>query len=568
MIEFEWIKMSNFMSVGNMPVEIQFDRNAVTMISGPNGSCKSGIVSDSLTFVLYGTAYRNVKKSQLINSINQRGTVVEVQFKTRGKTYRVIRGIKPDVFEIYENDMLINQEAAVRDYQQILELNILGMNLKSFKQIVILSVADYVPFMELKSRERRAIVEELLDIQIFSVMNEVLSENRSELRELKGKIQTKINSLEIDLRSHASKIESLKAKDQSIIESNNVKINEAQEMVQQRLVQIDTLNEKLQTLTTELPNIQELNTKKTKIQGILSKTNSAKERLGKDIIFFQTHDDCPVCSQKITDELKTSMIESKSGKMVEVNVVETQASSQMEELKLILKSAVDLNNQIREINSEISSLNASITSNQRYIQQLESHNTDIQNKGVDEEERERNAYDAMFKQRETFESKLETVTIKEDDYQVCAKLLKDDGIKTQIIDKYIPTINRILNHYLENFEFAVSFNFDNNFNEVIRSRYRDEFSYASFSKGERARIDFAITLAFREIAKIKNSVSANVLMIDELFENMDYFGVNKALEMLGSLKGTHSFIVSHEQEIIDSSQHRIQLAKDQGFTSK
>jgi DNA repair exonuclease SbcCD ATPase subunit len=158
------------------------------------------------------------------------------------------------------------------------------------------------------------------------------------------------------------------------------------------------------------------------------------------------------------------------------------------------------------------------------------------------------------------------VTIKEDDYQVCAKLLKDDGIKTQIIDKYIPTINRILNHYLENFEFAVSFNFDNNFNEVIRSRYRDEFSYASFSKGERARIDFAITLAFREIAKIKNSVSANVLMIDELFENMDYFGVNKALEMLGSLKGTHSFIVSHKQEIIDSSQHRIQLAKDQGFT--
>ena len=566
MIDFDTIKMSNFMSVGNMPIEISFNRNAVTMISGPNGSCKSGILTDSLTYVLYGCAYRNVNKRQLINSINGRGTVVEVQFRTRGKVYNVKRGMKPEIFEIYEDGQLLNQEAAVRDYQQILESNILGMNLKSFKQIVILSVADYVPFMELKTRERRAIVEELLDIQIFSVMNEVLSEKRSELKEVKSKIQTKLTSLEVELRTHASKIESLKAKDLSLIETNTTKMEEAREVIGQRLSEIEQLNERLSTLSSEMPAIPEIQERRNKIQGVLSKTSTAKDRLGKDIVFFNTHDDCPVCSQKISEELRGSVVSEKTSKLSEVILVEEQATSQMDELRDVLKRASELSSQMKDINTKVTNLNASIVSNERYIQQLEGHNRDIQSKSLDEEEREKSAYDTMFKQKTTFESKMETAMLKEDDFQVCGKLLKDDGIKTQIIDKYIPTINRILNHYLETFEFAVSFNFDNNFNEVIRSRYRDEFSYASFSKGERARIDFAITLAFREIAKIKNSVSANILIIDELFENMDYFGVNKALDMLGSLKSTHSFIVSHKQEIIDSSQNRIQLAKDQGFT--
>lgn len=566
MIKFKKLTLQNFMSVGNIPIEIDLLRNPVTMITGENGTGKSMTMTDSLTFVLYGVAYRTINKRQMINSINDRGCLVTISFETRGKQYEVRRGMKPEVFEIYEDGLLIEQEAASRDYQQILETNILGMNLKSFKQIVILSVSDYIPFMELRSRERRAIIEELLDIQIFSVMNDVLSEKRTELKDIRQRIQTKLSSLEVELRTHASKIESLKAKDQSLIVGNTQKIEEANEMIAKRLNDIQLLTEQMDSLNKSLPDLEELRTRKSKIQSVLGKVNTAKDRLNKDILFFTDHDDCPVCSQPITTDLRNMMVDSKTTKLKEVESVHLSANTQMDEISDVLSKVSESLKRVKEIGSEISQLTSSVTSNQKYIRQLELHNSEIQSKSVDEEETERKAYDTMLGQKSLFETKLNTAMIREEDYQVCLKLLKDDGIKTQIIDKYIPTINKILNHYLENFEFAVSFNFDNNFNEVIRSRYRDEFSYASFSKGERARIDFAITLTFREIAKLKNSVSTNLLIIDELFENMDSYGVGKALEMMNSLVGTHSFIVSHKQEVIDMSQHRVHLVKDQGFT--
>jgi len=566
MIKFKTLTMQNFFSVGNLPLVYQLDKNPVTMVTGSNGNGKTATVTDSLTYVLYGVAYRNINKKQMINSINGRGCLVTIEFETRGKNYKVSRGIKPDVFEIYEDGVLLNQEAASRDYQQILESNILGMNLKSFKQIVILSVSDYIPFMELRSKERRAIIEELLDIQVFSVMNDVLSEKRSEIKELKSRVQTKLNGLEIELRSHASKIESLKAKDLSLIESNELKIAEANETIAKRLDEIQSLTSQMNELSSSIPDIDELRTRKSKIQTVLGKVTTAKDRLTKDIDFFSTHEDCPVCSQQITEELRNNMIHTKTTKMSEVESVHQSATGQMDELLDVLRKVADTNTKVRDLSSEITQLTSSVSSNQKYIQQLERHSKEILNKSADEEDRERAAYETMAKQQVNMSDKMSKLMVREDDYQVCAKLLKDDGIKTQIIDKYIPTINKILNHYLENFEFAVSFNFDNNFNEVIRSRYRDEFSYASFSKGERARIDFAITLAFREIAKIKNSVSANILVIDELFENMDSYGVSKAIEMLSSLTNTHTFVVSHKQEVIDNSQHRINLVKDQGFT--
>lgn len=565
-IEFQKIKMWNFMSVGNMPIEIQFTRNDVTMISGSNGTCKSGVLSDSITYVLYGCAYRDVKKSQLINSINGRGTLVEVDFRIRGKQYQVRRGMKPEIFEIYEDGKMLEQDAARRDYQQILEDNILGMNLKSFKQIVILSVADYVPFMSLRSRDRREIVEELLDIQIFSVMNEILSERKTSLKDTKQKLNSHLTTVTAELRSHESKLNSLRERDESIVSSNLEKISETETQISERMNKISDLNDILVTLNDSMPNIAELQERKSKITSIITKTETAKQRLERDITFFRTHNECPVCSQSISEDLRSRMIETKTERCKDVLNVESSVNSQFNELKEVIRKASEISGKIKNITGEISTMNGLIRSNRMYIDQLKSHNSEISSRSVEEEEREKIALEKMNSQKRKLEEKISHVAVKEDDHQVCTKLLKDDGIKTQIIEKYIPTINRILNHYLENFDFAVSFNFDSNFNEVIRSRYRDEFSYSSFSKGERARIDFAITLAFREIAKLKNSTATNILIIDELFENMDYFGVNKALDMLSSLKETHSFIVSHKQEIIDSSPNRIQLVKNDGFT--
>lgn len=565
MVKFKNLKLQNFLSFGNIPAEIDLLRNQITLISGENGVGKSSIL-ESISYVLFGKSYRPINKKQLINSINGRGLLVEVGFSVKGKEYLVRRGMKPDIFEIFENDVLINQEAASRDYQKHLEQNILGMNFKTFKQVVILSVSNYTPFMDLSSSDRRGIIEDLLDIQVFSVMNVVLSERKTELTEIKKKLAQKLKIIAVEIRSHNDKLESLKAKDRSLMESNQAKINEASDIIHQRMSKISELQAEVSSLNDSLQDITSLQSKHSKINVMHSRLADAQSKLEKEIEFFESNDSCPMCSQQIGEDLKSGMLEKKTSKISEIGVANDKVNSQLEEVKRIIRETQATSKRIQSLNSEIFQLNSSITSNQEYINTLEESINEIQSKGDSEEQDELLILKKMEDNRDKLEEKSSKIMIREDDYQVCQKLLKDGGIKSQIIDMYIPTINKILNHYLEFFGFPVSFNFDKNFNEVIRSRYRDEFSYASFSAGERGKIDICIVLTFREIAKLKNSVSTSLLFLDEIAENIDSAGVEKFIELINGLKDTNVMLITHKQDIIEKIHTQITLKKVDGFT--
>lgn len=565
MVIFESIKYSNFLSVGNLPLEIQLNRNPITLVTAPNGSGKSSIV-EALTFSLYGKSYRGVKKGQLVNSINARSAMVEIQFSTNGKRYLVRRGIKPDVFEIFEDGTLLNQEAANRDYQKHLEQNILGMNYKTFKQIVILSVSNYTPFMDLTAADRRGIIEDLLDIQIFSVMNQVLNERKQETIELKKKIDQRIKMFDVEIRSQQDKLDSLKSKDQSMIDSNMLKIKEAEYIIEERMKTVAELTEKVSTLSGQISGDSELKTKQSKLKTMFTRLSDAKSKLIKELEFFQGHDTCPSCSQEIGHDLKEQMVSQKSSKILEVDTAYEKVDTQYADVTAKLDEIDSINNTIADLNNEIFRTNSSISMNQKYIKELEATISEIQSKGDNEELVEREKLTGLVDKRSMLETKLESVVLKEEDYQVCAKLLKDTGIKTQIIEKYVPTINNILNHYLEQFGFPVSWHFDSSFNETIRSRYRDAFSYASFSNGERARLDVCIVLTFREIAKMKNSVSTNLMFLDEIGENMDSIGVERMMELLNNLPDSNVLLVTHKQEIQERVHHRVALKKVDGFT--
>ena len=568
MIRFKTLKLQNFLSVGNIPLEIEFERNPVTLITGSNGAGKSSINCDGMTFALFGRAYRKINKNQLINSINERGCLTEIGFETKGKTYRVVRGIKPDIFEIYEDGEMWNQEAAVRDYQRLLETNVLGMNIKTFKQVAILSVSNYTPFMELSAYDRRSIVEDLLDIQIFSVMNQVLAERKSELSEGKRKIETAIKLLDTEIRAHQEKLESLRAKDASIIQTNQQKIDETLIAVKDRMEQVERWQAVVGELQNELDKLDtaELKRKTEKVRTMFSKISVAQNKFKSEIEFFELNHECPSCSQEIGADLRDRMVEIRTKKLEETEVASEKLQAQSDALDKLVRRAKDLAEKITEANREIFSLNTSIQHNQKYVSELEAMIRDIQSKSDEEERVETERLEQMEQKRVKSQEALSKAMIREEDYQVCQKLLKDSGIKAMIIDKYIPTINRILNHYLELLGYNISFNFDKNFNEVIRSRYRDEFSYASFSSGERARIDFALIMTFREIAKLKNSVGTNVIVLDELFENMDSVGIVSALDILRNLRDSHSFIVTHKQDLIEAVHTQIRLVKQDGFT--
>ncbi len=565
MVVFKKIKYWNFLSVGNLPIEIFLDRNRVTLILGKNGDGKSSVV-EALTYVLFGKSYRGVKKGQLINSVNGRCALVELEFFVSGKTYLIRRGMKPEIFEIYENGVLLNQEAANRDYQKHLEQNILGMNYKTFKQIVILSVSNYTPFMDLSSLDRRGIIEDLLDIQIFSVMNQVLSERKSETLDLRRKVEQRIKMFDVEIRSQQEKLDSMKSKDQSLIDSNILKINEAQFIIQERIKQVDDLQNILGDLSAQVGDVSSLKEKRSKLNVMFTRLSDAKKKLVKEVEFFSENDSCPVCSQEIGNGLKETMVSSKGSKIQEVDTAFSKVEQQFKEIEEKLDEADRINSEIQRINNEVFQANSSISVNQKYIRELESTISEIQSRGDDEEIEERNKLEELGSKKSMLEEKLESIMLKEEDFQVCQKLLKDGGIKTQIIDMYVPTINKILNHYLEQFGFPVSWHFDSSFNETIRSRYRDDFSYASFSNGERARLDVCIVLTFREIAKMKNSVSTNLLFLDEIGENMDSMGVERMMELLNNLPDSNVLMVTHKQEIQERVHHRVSLKKVDGFT--
>ena len=549
MINFKLLKYKNFLSTGNYWTEIALDRTSHTLVVGNNGSGKSTML-DGLTFALFGKAFRDINKPQLLNSINLKDCIVEVSFEIGNKSYRVARGLKPNLFEIYCDNVLVNQDAASRDYQEYLEKFILKLNYKSFTQIVILGSASFVPFMQLSTADRRSIIEDLLDIQIFSTMNTVLKDNlsinKTELLDNKYSFEKKTESYQIQ-EAHIQK----NSRD------NDHRIKELNADIKKSLIQIETLNAKTAQVLIDIKELQTQIQNKTEIENRVKKLNQYEGQIqnnlstaNKHLEFFNTSDDCPTCKQKIEDSFKQEQIKELQEKIKQNKTGLTVAEQKAEEYQEKLDFIQSVLNSIQRQQIDVNTNNTSVTSINAYINSLNKQIADFNTVKEDLIQETENLNNLKEELKQLDDTKRELIDTKSY-YEVASTLLKDTGIKTRIIKQYIPIINKTVNKYLAALDFFVNFNLDETFKETIKSRHRDDFSYASFSEGEKQRIDMALMLTWRHVAKMKNSTNTNLLILDEVFDSsLDANGTEYLMSILHLLSDTNLFVISHKGDIL------------------
>ena len=557
----------NFLSTGNVWTEVDLNRTKSTLIVGDNGAGKSTIL-DALCFGLYGKPFRKINKGQLMNSINRKKLCVELEFQIASSQYRIIRGIKPNVFEVYQNGTMLNQDASVRDYQEALEKQVLKLNHKSFCQVVVLGSATFTPFMQLPAIHRREVIEDLLDIQIFSTMNALLKEKQQgnkddlthaeyqyDLTEEKIKLQNKHTD---DLVANAQK--AIEGKKTSITQTE-ISINELKSNIENRSVTIQELNNSISDRQTTEKKISKINNLESQLEDKIRK-------IKKEIQFFTEYDNCPTCSQEIDHNFKCETVDKRNNQLTETQNALEQLSDEYERVNTRLNDILSVVSRITELNTQDSSDNATMTVLSSNIENLREEIKTLQS--------QQNTLQVDNEQLKELEEELKTLgqnreTLVEDKevLNVASTLLKDGGIKTRIIKQYIPVINKLINKYLAAMDFFVSFELDENFNETIRSRFRDDFSYASFSEGEKMRIDLSLLFAWRAIAKIKNSVSTNLLILDEVFDSsLDGGGTDEFLKILHNLTSdVNVFIISHKgDQLYDKFHSVIKFEKHKNFS--
>ena len=566
MIVFKSVSWQNFLSTGNSPNTVLLDRSPTTLIVGRNGEGKSTIL-DALCFGLFGKPFRDINKGQLVNSINQKNCLVEIKFSIGAVDYQVRRGIKPNLFEIIQNGTLLNQDSASRDYQKILEQQILHLNYKTFTQVVILGSASFVPFMQLPSNQRREVIEDILDIRIFSTMNGILKEKMVITKEAINRIESAITVCKNSVGSQQKIIENLLVSKQEQVASikNRIADNDAE---------IETNSAKIQELVTEITALSDsIADKKEVVANIKSGEILHRKKLNKKqetqdtIEFFNVNNNCPSCEQSIPHTHKETILEklTKEHSLTEqeaalLNDALTRLNTRLEEIE-------DINTKITELNIEVASLNTSITTlnSQNKKMQTEMETTQQDTGNIDEEKRKLKelAAEAMTKIDE------KTALLDERGLQdIASVLLKDSGIKTAIIREYLPAMNKLINKYLTAMDFYVHFELDEGFNEKIKSRYRDEFTYASFSEGEKMRIDLAILFTWRQIAKMKNSVNTNLLILDEIFDSsLDNAGTDYFLSVMNQFEKSNVFVISHKgDQLFDKFRSVIRFEKKNDFS--
>lgn len=566
MIKFKTIKWKNFLSTGNHFTSIDFTSHETTLIVGKNGSGKSTIL-DALTFVLFGKPYRKINKPQLLNSINNADLVVEIEFEANRKNYKIIRGIKPNIFEIYCDDKLIDQNSTSKDYQEHLEKFILKFNYKSFTQVVILGSASFVPFMQLVPADRRTIIEELLDIRIFSSMNNIVKTKLSDIKEKQkdSEYNIKLTNEKIEIQKQNveenkknSKLDIKKKKDE--IKTNNVFVEKSNK-------QIDDIQKEIDDLTVLVSDETGVTKKSTKFVTLESKLEDNIKKSLKEISFYETNDNCPTCHQEITEETKINQIKEKKNKIKEIEDAKEKLSEEIDkinnrisEIKKIQKTITEKNSEIIRLNTQIKETNKRTSRLLKEIEELESKNNQVtdDNKLIE-----------LNNQLETYNSEYEKLSIDKQYHEFSALLLKDTGIKTKIIKQYLPVMNKLINKYLSSMDFFVNFNLNENFEETIKSRFRDEFSYASFSEGEKQKIDIALLLTWRQVAKMKNSTNTNLLILDEIFDSsLDNNSVDLLLNILTNYsKETNIFVISHKgDQLFDKFKNIIRFSKKNNFS--
>ena len=567
MIVFKSVEWSNFLSTGNSPNKVLLNKSSTTLIIGKNGEGKSTIL-DALCFSLFGKPFRNINKGQLVNSINGKKCRVEIEFDVNGKEYKVIRGIKPNVFEIWQDGELINQDAAARDYQKVLEQQILKLNYKTFTQVVILGSASFVPFMQLPSAQRREVIEDILDIRIFSTMNQLLKEKAVETKNEITRIESQLSNAKSKVDAQQTLIKTIaQAKEevivglQSKIDANSESILSTQSDIQQLVSDIAELSQQISKKDRLADEIEKAKTIKTKLSQKVETCEHNAE-------FFTENDICPQCSQEIPDDYKSKIIHDLHMKMQDSNGKITELETVLGGLQTKLKDINSIVDQITDKNIEMSTKRSTVDllnkQNVGLLVEITQHKSDTTN--VDEEKRKLKdlAQEAMDK------IKLKTFLQEQRNIEEVANiLLKDTGIKTAIIREYLPIMNKLINKYLNAMDAYIHFELDEAFNEIVKSRFRDEFTYASFSEGEKMRIDLAILFTGRQIAKMKNSVNTNLLILDEIFDSsLDTAGTDYFLNLMNTLgENSNIFVISHKgDQLFDKFRSVIKFEKRNDFS--
>jgi DNA repair exonuclease SbcCD ATPase subunit len=566
MIIFRKIRWKNFLSTGNYFTELELDKNNTTLIVGSNGSGKSTML-DALCFVLFGKPFRNINKGQLVNTINQKDCIVEVEFDTGNKSYKIIRGIKPNTFEIYCNGELVNQAAAVKDYQEHLEKFILKLNYKSFTQIVLLGSASFTPFMQLSSSDRRAIIEDLLDIQIFSRMNGVLKEKFQILKENYSQAKYAFDLKTEKIQYQIQFIDSLKKNNADQILSKEQDVANTQSLVAQSETKCDGYQTNITQFYAQVGDKKKTNDKLAKFAGVKVNLNKTIAKIEADISFYHDNSDCPTCKQGIAEEHKAHIVEERNKKLQEVR-------DGIENLEKEIKALTDrqqeiylIDNEIQELNSKLTVEQTEIIANRRYIDALTKEIKKL-NESKQDLTTEETKLSVLNQELIQLETDMKSLSDERLYYETATNLLKDTGIKTKIIRQYIPVINKLANKYLASLDFFVNFNLDESFKETIKSRHRDDFTYDSFSEGEKQRIDMALMLTWRAIAKLKNSSNTNLLILDEIFDSsLDANGTEELMKILDMLEGANLFVISHKGDILqDKFSNVIRFEKVNNFS--
>lgn len=565
-IHFEKIRWRNFLSTGAPFTEVVLDKSPTTLIIGENGAGKSTIL-DALCFALFGKPFRNINKPQLVNTINLKNLLVEVEFSIGTKKYQISRGIKPTVFEIRLNGELLNQDAASRDYQKYLEEHVLKLNYKSFTQIVILGSASFTPFMQLPAAHRREVIEDLLDIKIFSVMNDVLKQKNADIKTQIQELENKVEVGKTKIQLQQDYIKTLEGDKQKKVEDVQGRIDQATK----KLLQLndDSAREKakLLDLKSSIQDAETVKAKYSKLGQLLQQLSDRIKAQEEGILFYDEHDVCPTCSQSLDSAIKKKAKTGHSHKIKELERAIAELKDQQSTLSKKLDDITAIEEKISECKDRIIAIDTNIIAEQNYQQKLQQEiNQYTTESGNITEEKQK--LKALAKEIVKISESKATLVEEKHYLDVAGILLKDTGIKTRIIKQYLPVINKLVNKYLQAMDMFVVFELDESFTESIKSRHRDDFSYASFSEGEKARIDLALLFAWRTIAKMKNSASTNLLLLDEVFDgSLDVHGTDFVMTILNTMDSeTNTFIISHKDALFDKFKSVIKFEKKNNFS--
>ena len=562
MIKLKTVRWKNFLATGNTFLEVNLDKDPMTLIVGKNGAGKSTLI-DAITFSLFGKPFKKINKGQLINTVNEKELITEIEFSIGKTEWKVRRGIKPALFEIYSNGNIINQDAKSTDYQKYLEDKVLKLNFKSFTQIVVLGSASFVPFMQLSANDRRVIIEDILDIGIFSVMKNLLKDRSVMLREELSEVEYEIKLLQEKIKLHEKHIEELKSKSDTKRKSDLDKIEETQREITKLSEEIEEHQDLVMSLMKSITDEKESHKKNSALDKYKAQINKNLKKLNRDKRFFEEKENCPTCEQDIDETFKKNKLNDVSDDIEEMNDGLGKLETEIENVTNRLGEISECNKKIQAEENEIRSKNTYIKSHNKFITHL---NEELNNKVGDIDEGKisilNNELDSGKESRAQYAEQKRY-------YDILGAILNDKGIKTRIIRKYLPVINNHVNMYLKDMDFFVNFQLDENFQETIKSRHRDDFSYYSFSEGEKKRIDIALLLTWRYIAAMRNSVNVNLLILDEVFDaSLDQAGVDDLMKLFHLLDKTNLFIISHKLDVLDDKfPAKITVEKHKNFST-